>query len=59
MEIEYKDLLSIEIDEGVNIGIKLMSPKRNDLSSLSLSPCSKFDSLGADYQSSMEPVPTF
>lgn len=49
MEIEYNDLLSIEIDEGVNVGIKLMSPKRNDLSSISLSPTSKFESYGADY----------
>jgi hypothetical protein len=43
MEVDYKDILSIELDEGVNIslGIKEMSPKKNDLSSLS--PKSKFD----------------
>ena len=35
MEVDYKDILSIELDEGVSIEIKEMSPKRNDLGSLS------------------------
>jgi hypothetical protein len=35
MEVDYKDILSIELDEGVNVDIKEMSPKKNDLASLS------------------------
>lgn len=51
MQVGYENLLPCEIDEGVNIGIREMSPKRNNLSSLSVSPKSKFDSYGPDCQS--------
>lgn len=35
MEADYKDFMSIEIEEGISINIKELSPKRNELSSLS------------------------
>lgn len=35
LEIDYKDLLSIELDEGVNIDMKEMSPKKNNLATFS------------------------
>lgn len=35
MEADYKDFMSEEIEEGISIDIKELSPKRNELSSLS------------------------
>lgn len=35
MEVDYKDILSIELDECVNIELKDRSPKPNDLASIS------------------------
>ena len=35
MEVDYKDILSIELDEGINVALIDRSPKPNDLSSIS------------------------
>lgn len=42
MEADYKDFMSIEIEENISISMKELSPKRNHLSSLS--PFSKHES---------------
>jgi hypothetical protein len=42
MEVDYKDIMSIEIEENVFISIRELSPNRNQLSSLS--PNSKISS---------------
>ena len=35
MEVDYKDILSIELDEGVSVNMMEMSPKKNDISGIS------------------------
>jgi hypothetical protein len=42
MEADYKDIMSIELEENVSITIKELSPKKNELSTLS--PNSRFES---------------
>lgn len=42
MEADYKDFMSIEFEENVQVAIRDLSPKKNDLSSLS--PNSRFES---------------
>lgn len=42
MEVDYRDIMSTELEENVSISIKELSPKKNELSSLS--PNSKFES---------------
>jgi hypothetical protein len=42
MEADYRDFMSIEIEENISISFKELSPKKNELSSLS--PNSKFES---------------
>jgi len=42
MEVDYKDIMSIEIEENISINIRELSPNRNQLSSLS--PTSRFES---------------
>lgn len=49
MELDYNDFLSVELDEDVDVAIKLMSPKSNVLSTLS-SPakCSYLEDSGEE-----------
>jgi hypothetical protein len=35
MEVDYQDFMSIELAEGINIELNELSPKRNDLSTIS------------------------
>jgi len=43
MDVDYKDIMSIELEENVSISIRELSPNKNHLSSLS--PNSKMSSL--------------